>query len=184
MGFQQLLLVASLPLMALSKTPDSFQLYAYGQALGGLPLFNADGYAYVGDASLSNSSSAAPVTFSGGSDNTWFGAPNTTDLGNSTTPDWSNVTLFVPGSSSSDRRVGFLSSNSSDGDVVTSGFIFYGSTAMLLADDGDVESLWFGAPVGNTGVYEMYWNSTDSSHVPIALRSVAPTSANTERRRK
>jgi hypothetical protein len=43
MGLQQLLLLASLPSMALSETPSSFQLYAYGDALGGLPLFNADG---------------------------------------------------------------------------------------------------------------------------------------------
>jgi hypothetical protein len=39
----------------------TFQLYAYGDGFGGLPLFYADGLAYIGDPSLANSSDAAVV---------------------------------------------------------------------------------------------------------------------------
>jgi hypothetical protein len=61
------LLAASLPLVVLGArkrdaSPSStFQLYAYSDRFGGLPLFYADGLAYLGNPSLSNSSDAAVV---------------------------------------------------------------------------------------------------------------------------
>ncbi|KAF2469247.1 uncharacterized protein BDR25DRAFT_228861 [Lindgomyces ingoldianus] len=179
MSVLSLIFFASLPFAAFGAqrraTPESFQLYAYGDGLGGLPMFHADGYAYVGNPSSSNSSNAAEVMFSPGSDNTWFGSPNTTNLGNGTTPNWSNVTLFVPGPGSVDSRVGFLNgTNSSTSNVITSGFVFYGSTAMLLGDDG-LETMWTGLAVGNTGVFAIYWNDTSSGQVPISMRRVAPS---------
>lgn len=81
MSLAKKLLFASLPLVAAGSlkraTPSSFQLYAYGNGLGGLPMFNADGrrtftenpahtdcfpgYAYVGDPNLSNGTDAAQV---------------------------------------------------------------------------------------------------------------------------
>lgn len=36
-------LAASLPFVVQGATPSSFQLYAYGEGLGGLPMFYADG---------------------------------------------------------------------------------------------------------------------------------------------
>lgn len=61
------LLAASLPLVVLGarkrdvSASATFQLYAYGDGFGGLPLFYADGLAYIGDPSLANSSDAAVV---------------------------------------------------------------------------------------------------------------------------
>ena len=43
-----------------ASTP--FQLYAYSEDIGGLPLFYADGLAYLGEPALSNSTDAAVVT--------------------------------------------------------------------------------------------------------------------------
>ena len=76
------------------------------------------------------------------------------------------------------------SNDSTPDDAVTSGFFFYGSNAMLLNAEGDVESLWFAGPRDDSGARELYWNSTDSSYVAVAMRRVAPTISARERRRK
>lgn len=118
---------------------------------------------------------------SSSSDNVWTGSPNTTGMANSThTPDWSNVTLYVPTTGSSDARVGFLNSgNSSDSTKQTSGFVFYGSTAMVKVDNS-LETRWGALEVGTTGVYALYWN--DTSKVPLTLRSVAPSNPSSRSR--
>jgi hypothetical protein len=56
--------LTTLPLAVLGamKPAATFQLYAYGDGFGGLPLFYADGFAYVGDPNTFNSSDAAVVT--------------------------------------------------------------------------------------------------------------------------
>jgi hypothetical protein len=158
---------------------------------------NSKGYAYIGDPNLVNSSDAASVvcefhsqnqilehiltrTVSSGTDNSWTGAPNTTGLVNGTTPDWSNVTLFVP---ESGGRVGFLNGeNSTAGNAVITSFVFYGSTAMAIGDDGDLDSLWYGLPVGDTGVHQLYWNDTTQGQVPVVVRSIGPSNPNDRRR--
>lgn len=115
----------------------------------------------------------------------WIGSPNTTDLSNGTTPDWSNVTLFVPGSGSSDGRVGFMDGgNSTNSSVVTSGFVFYGSTAMVKSDDGSLETLWTGLPMGDTGVHQLYWNDTSSGQIPLIMRSIAPSNPSSRVKRR
>lgn len=113
------------------------------------------------------------VTVSSVTENKWTGAPNTTDLPSSMSPNWSNVTLFVPGSSSSDNRVGFLNATNSSTSVVTSGFLFYGSTAMNRHSSG-LQTLWSVGYVSD-GVYELFWNDTASDQVPVTLRNVAPS---------
>ena len=105
----------------------------------------------------------------------WIGAPNTTASGNDTAPSWSNVTMFIPGPGSSDGRVGFQSSdNSTDDSRITSGFTFYGSTAMVV-QDGTLETLWYALPVGDSGIHALYWNTTSENQVPIVLRNIAPS---------
>lgn len=81
MYFRSLLLMAVAPIAVLGAikraTPSTFELYAYGDDVGGIPVFFADGeippfpspktvlthlgYAYVGSPQLSNSSDAAEV---------------------------------------------------------------------------------------------------------------------------
>ena len=81
MFMRNLVLYATAPILALGAqkraTPSSFELYAYGDDVGGIPIFFADGeddcsssrrtlvtslgYAFVGSPQLSNSSDAAEV---------------------------------------------------------------------------------------------------------------------------
>jgi hypothetical protein len=122
------LLLAFLPLTVLgankraASVGSTFELYAYSSSFGGLPLYYADGLAYVGDPRLSNSSDAAAVIceFPSAlpcrnarltSSSTVSTSPTHHFIGNPITPKsrtWSNVTLFFPASDSSDKRVGFL----------------------------------------------------------------------------
>ncbi len=59
-------LLSLLPLAVLGArkrdvTSTAFQLYAYGEDIGGFPLFYDNGLAYVGEPALSNSTDAAVV---------------------------------------------------------------------------------------------------------------------------
>ncbi|KAF2678338.1 hypothetical protein K458DRAFT_348843, partial [Lentithecium fluviatile CBS 122367] len=180
-ALQRSLLLAALPFLALGSRfqrradPSTFQLYAYGEGFGGLSVFYADGYAYLGDPNLSNSTDAATVTFTATSTNEWLGSPNTTSVTNSThSPTWSNVTLFIPETGASDTRVGFLDSNSTTTDVLTSAFRFYGQTAMFFGDSGTFETLWTSLQLEN-GIRALYWNDTSSGQTPLTLRSIAPS---------
>ncbi|EFQ89393.1 hypothetical protein PTNB73_05040 [Pyrenophora teres f. teres] len=158
----------------------TFQLYAYGDDFGGFPLFHADGFAYVGDPNVFNSSDAAVVTFQTDTARHFVGNPNITL--NQHTPTWSSVTLFVPSQSSNDTRVGFLPPNDGTGNdtIDTSGFSFYGSTAMLISDDGSLASAFYGAKVQDN-VYELRWNETVGTS-PLSLRRVSPSSTEKTRR--
>ncbi|KAK7183196.1 hypothetical protein DPSP01_011426 [Paraphaeosphaeria sporulosa] len=179
MSFTKLSLLCTLPLLALGAkfkraTPDEFGLFGYGQGFGGFPLFYADGYAYLGEPSSSNSSDPGVVTFTpsgSGTSQSWIGNPNTT-LTNYTVS-WSDVTFAVPTVSSSDRRVRFLTNETSDSDVVTTGFYFYGSTAFVV-EGGKLESPWYALQVSER-VHALYWNDTSLGQVPVILRNNPPS---------
>ena len=107
------------------------------------------------------------------SDHHFVGNPNVT--AGSAAPSWSNVTLFVPEPSSGDKRVGFLPPNDGTGNATThtSGFAFYGSTAMLYGDDGSIATSFSGIQSEN-GIYELFWNDTEGT-TPLTLRKQAPS---------
>ncbi|KAF1998499.1 hypothetical protein P154DRAFT_439044 [Amniculicola lignicola CBS 123094] len=177
MSIIKLALLASMPFMAFAArqrraATDEFELFGYGPTLGGPGLFFADGYAYIGDPSLSNSSDAATVICN---DYEFIGTPNTTELSNSTGATWSDVHLFVPGANATDSRVGFVSNTTSTGDIRTDCFFFYGQTATVVGTDGTLSSLWTGLPVGDTGVYALYWNDTSAGQIQLTLRSLGPS---------
>ncbi|KAF2642494.1 hypothetical protein P280DRAFT_467837 [Massarina eburnea CBS 473.64] len=181
------LLFAVLPftvLGSLSKraTPSSWELYAYGTGHGGLSVFYSDGLAYAGDPTLANGSDVAEVvTFSVGADNMWIGNPNTTFSNSTDTPDWANVTLYVPGPSDDNMQLGFLNSNDTISNTTkTSGFSFYGQTAMYIEEDGTVETL-FTALKLDSGVLQLYWNDTSSGQTPVTLRRTAPSNPTNRR---
>ena len=108
------------------------------------------------------------------SDHHFVGNPNVT--AGSAAPSWSNVTLFVPEPSSGDKRVGFLPPNNGTGNATThtSGFAFYGSTAMLYNEDGSIATLFSGVQSDTTGIFELFWNETTDA-TPLTLRRVAPS---------
>ncbi|KAF3029171.1 hypothetical protein E8E12_000402 [Didymella heteroderae] len=173
-----LAVLCTLPFLALGmkkrEMPSNFALYGYAPGLGGLPLFYADGYAYVGEAAQSNSSDAANVAFSLGPDDVWIGNSNTTLLTNSTAANWSNVTFYVPDNTTSDKRVGFLASDASTDGAIETGFFFYGSTAVLIGESGTLESNFYALQVSER-THRLYWNDTSLGQVPVVLRSMAPS---------
>ncbi|KAF1930627.1 uncharacterized protein M421DRAFT_418921 [Didymella exigua CBS 183.55] len=179
MFFSRLAVLSTLPFLSLGMkkraVPSNFALYGYGDGLGGFPLFYADGFAYIGEPAKSNSSDAATVAFSLGTDDVWIGNPNNTQLTNSTAATWSNVTFYVPDTTATDKRIGFLSSNASTDGAVETGFFFYGSTAVLIGSDGTLESSWYALKVGDR-THQLYWNDTSLGQVPVILRSIAPSS--------
>lgn len=111
------------------------------------------------------------------SNDAWVGSPNTTvpSMRNGTLPSWSNVTFFVPSSGASDKRVGFVSSNeTASSDIITSGFVFYGSTASLIGSDGQLETMFYALQVSER-IHALYWNDTSLGQTPVILRSIAPS---------
>ncbi|KAF9876782.1 hypothetical protein CkaCkLH20_05628 [Colletotrichum karsti] len=160
---------------------NSFQVYAYGTGLGGLEMFTAGGDAYFGDYTQFNDSNAAPVIFTpqDGDDSVWIGAPNTTAL--ATTPEWSNVTFTVPGTSSSDHNVAFFDSNSTTTGRQTSGFVFYGNFILVQnPDDSSLESLWYATASDIDGIYNLKWNQTGDDtdgKILLNLRRTPPSNA-------
>jgi hypothetical protein len=103
----------------------------------------------------------------------WIGSPNTT-LSNGTNPSWSNLILTVPGPAASDKRVSLSSAGDTSDDSITTGFLFYGSTAMHVTDDGQMESMFYALRVSDQ-VSALYWNDTSKDQVPVVLRSIAPS---------
>ncbi|EQB44174.1 hypothetical protein CGLO_17114 [Colletotrichum gloeosporioides Cg-14] len=157
-----------------------FQVYAYGTGIGGLAMFSSGGDAYFGDHTKLNDTQAAPVIFTPNDNNTWTGAPNTTAIGNSTTPPtWSNLPFSIPSETSGSHDVGF--SNSSSTDRQTSGFTFYGTFIFVdSTSGGGMESLWYATPSSVDGIYNLKWNQTgdDSANkITLTLKKTPPSNA-------
>lgn len=104
---------------------------------------------------------------------TWVANPNTTDTGPNST--FSNAVFFVPGPDSSSRQVGFLASNSTPTDDVTSGFTFYGHVAILVDSAGAWQTLFYAIPTSSNGIWSLNWNTTDEDDaIPVTLKDSAP----------
>ncbi|KAK7440676.1 hypothetical protein Landi51_10477 [Colletotrichum acutatum] len=175
------------PRAVASDNTSPFQVYAYGEGIGGLSMFSAGGSdAYFGDHTKFNDSNAAPVIFTPTDNNGWLGAPNTTALNSTSPPTWSNLTFSIPAEGSSDHDVGFLSSNSSSSDRQTSGFVFYGSFIFVEASSGGMESLWYATPSSINGIYSLKWNDTSDAtedKIVLTLKKTAPSNASKTKNR-
>ncbi|KAI0899030.1 hypothetical protein F4806DRAFT_322590 [Annulohypoxylon nitens] len=176
------LLLIGLP-MAFAASPavmrrgptTNFSLYAYGDGIGGAQVFTTGDGAFVGSASSSNSTEAAPVVFDVGTDNALLGSPNATD----TSPTWSNLTFNVPDTTASGHQVSFSNSTNSTTGRSSSGFLFYGQYLFHQSTGGDLKSEWYALPSGQDGVWSLNWNSTGDDtdgKVIVTLRAIAPSS--------
>ncbi|KAJ5670732.1 uncharacterized protein N7477_006095 [Penicillium maclennaniae] len=145
---------------------EKFGLYAYGENVGGLSLFYANGLAYIGDPANSTSSTASSVSFKRSSDSssTWIANPNSTTKAEA---GWSDELLYVPSSSSSNHQMGFTSSRRSN--ETTTGFIFYGQWVMVELESGDMSSSFYVRRESEgKGVYSLLWNVTDEeTAIPV-----------------
>ncbi|GAB1201013.1 hypothetical protein APSETT444_010397 [Aspergillus pseudonomiae] len=176
-----------------ASAAQKFGLYAYGENVGGLPLYYVDGSAVVSPKTPENGTDVAPVackspspttiqvsltdpSVNKDSDNELIGNPNTTST--ASTPAFTDASLFVPGPNSNDKEMGFTSDPSSN--QVTNKFVWYGNFLLVENDSGEYTSL-FSVKKSSThdedGSYDLYWNVTDSNEevITISMRSVAPS---------
>ncbi|KAK7425304.1 hypothetical protein QQZ08_008201 [Neonectria magnoliae] len=168
--------------MPRATTSDPFQIYAYGESIGGMPLISSGKSAYLGRYDFLNDTEAAPVIFTSDDDGVWTGAPNTTDLGDSSDPPtWSNLTFSVPAASSSSHAVALVDpSKNSTSNLITSNFGFYGTFIYVTGTGGEMETLWYAVATDTDGIYELRWNTTGDEGkdlILLTLKSSPPSNA-------
>ncbi|KAK9419338.1 hypothetical protein SUNI508_01315 [Seiridium unicorne] len=154
-----------------------FELYAYGEGFGGLSVFNWNGLAYLGNASLANDTEAAQVLFERSSTSTTSMVGSPVVGPGQPPPSWSNVTYFLPSDTASSRQTGFVDSSVSTEDT-TAGFVFYGNTAAWEDSTGALQTKWYATPYGSTNIWNLNWDSTNDDSddkVLVTLRTVTPT---------
>ncbi|CRK17116.1 hypothetical protein BN1708_011943 [Verticillium longisporum] len=157
----------------------SFELYAYGDGIGGLPVMSDGSQVFIGSLDGLNRTAGAVVTFTICQDGIWYGFPNSTSTAGNTTPIWSNLTLSIPSPSSGSDAVHLDKPSSTTVDRISDGFGFYGTVAYHLASGGAFESLWAAGELGSgRDLTAIQWNKTDSKTgtVPIILKSTPPSS--------
>lgn len=88
---------------------------------------------------------------------------------------WSDESLYIPSSSSSDHQMGFTTKALSN--ETTDEFFMYGQWVMVKSANGDISSSFYVRQTSDDdGTYSMLWNVTDEdSAIPISLRSVEPS---------
>ncbi|KAL6352255.1 hypothetical protein LRP88_14460 [Fusarium phalaenopsidis] len=159
---------------SLARPQEPFQLYAYGEGIGGLVLFSDGVGIYAGNPGDFDSDQAAPVIFTD-NDGTWDCSPNRTGLDGASQASWSNLTLAIPDSSSSSHGVELLNGTEDTDGRVTTGFTFYGAVA-FVHEAGLFTSLWYGTAHERSGIFSVNWNGTedDDASVLLSIRATPP----------
>ncbi|KAH8695883.1 hypothetical protein GQ44DRAFT_779616 [Phaeosphaeriaceae sp. PMI808] len=142
-----------------------FQLYAYGDNIGGLPLVSMGEQVLVGHPKTMKNPQAAPIIFAADKNGTWQGSPNKTVSSGAT---WGNLTFSLPGSASSSRQVMLLNTANGTEARVNNGFGFWGSVAFLFPSDGTLQSHWTAIPSTGSGVWSCEWNRNGTNSSPKA----------------
>ncbi|KAH8766139.1 hypothetical protein F5883DRAFT_715180 [Diaporthe sp. PMI_573] len=157
-------------------TSSNFSLFAYGSdsesEIGGYPIFYHEGFAYIANPAKVNYTSTY-VLFTEGTDDTtqWLASPLTTS--NNT---WTESLFYVP---TPYGPTGFYKSgisNVTESNIITSGFTFYGTTAMLKID-GSLYTEWYAVETGIDGLWSVGWNATGAGVTDaqlVAVRKVNP----------
>ncbi|RSL52162.1 hypothetical protein CEP54_011078 [Fusarium duplospermum] len=170
------LAAASPAACANAAAPDGpFQLYAYGEGVGGLVLFSDGEHVYAGEPSLLDNDQAAPIIATS-NDSQWSCSPNATVLADDAQPTWSNLTFAIPSAAATSHDVQLVNTTrNGTSNMVTDGFSFYGAIAFASIDGGLV-SLWQGVPSDVDGVYSLKWNDTEetSGAVIFTIKATAP----------
>ncbi|KAL4808785.1 hypothetical protein BDV18DRAFT_157723 [Aspergillus unguis] len=163
--------------LAAVTSAETFNLYAYGDGIGGLPLHYADGSAVISKNKPANATDTAVVAFTKDRDtDQMVGNPNTTD----SNPPFSDQLLYIPGPSSTSKEMGFAAENDSSTDKITDEFVWYGNFMLVKQEDGEYTSLFSVKKTDgdDSEEYNLLWNVTDSTEevITISMRSVAPSS--------
>ncbi|KAI5868402.1 hypothetical protein GGS23DRAFT_28085 [Durotheca rogersii] len=170
-------LIAGTPVstaLAARALPGNFVLFAYGEGIGGVPIFTSGGQAFLGNSSKVDDAEAAPVEFSSGTGESLVGSPNATAP--EKTPTWSNLTLVIPKPEATLHQVEFTNSTPGD-NVSASGFVFYGYF-LLHKTDTSLNSMWYAIPSEHEDVWSLGWNSTGEETegtVLLTLKATEPS---------
>ncbi|KAF9883708.1 hypothetical protein FE257_003046 [Aspergillus nanangensis] len=159
--------------LAHCQCQTSFQLYAYGEGIGGLPVFYADGNAQIGNQSLSNSTEVVSIycTIDLDSPKVWRALPNMTE-----SPDarFESMIFNLPTlSGSSGGNVGFADPDDL-ARLDTKPLTLYGNFVLIDSTNAN----FFGSRAGADGVYNLGWNAAeqaDDHRVSLTLRTVPPS---------
>ncbi|KAL1966547.1 hypothetical protein VTN77DRAFT_4469 [Rasamsonia byssochlamydoides] len=153
----------------------TFNLYAYGDAVGGLPLLYQDGYAYVANTTDNSTFTSIYFTESANSSTTWIAHPNTTLSPNAT---FTSQMLAIPIAESASRQVGFVSGETATENKTIPDFRLYGKTVFVVSSSGAWETLFFAGTTANEGVWTLLWDPDDPNDAgvfPVALRTTPPS---------
>ncbi|KAL3455234.1 hypothetical protein BJX64DRAFT_295233 [Aspergillus heterothallicus] len=148
---------------------DTFNLYAYGESISGLPVFYADGKAEIGDCRLSTAKVSYPIYFttSSSSSSTWIAHANTTGTGVS--GDFADTVLTLPSTGAADGTVLFKPKTAASASS-SSIFNMYGNYVLINAEDAN----FYAVPTGVDGVYTLIWSDVGSEQIAVILRTIAP----------
>lgn len=152
-------------------TASNFSLFAYGSgadsAIGGYPIFYNNGFAFIANPAKVNYTESY-VLFTDGTDDTtqWLASPLTTS--NNT---WAESLFYVP---TPYGPTGFYKSgvtNVTESSIITTGFTFYGTTAMIKID-GSLYTEWYAMETGIDGLWSVGWNATGAGVTDAELLTV------------
>ncbi|KAK6956680.1 hypothetical protein Daesc_001959 [Daldinia eschscholtzii] len=166
--------VAGSPVLVERAPTAPFGLFAYGEGIGGAPVFTTGDGAYIGTATHTDDSEAAQVEFITATDSSLLANPNVTAANE---PTWSNLTFNVPDNTTSSHQVGFTNTTT-DGKRSGFGFVFYGEFLLHKSVEGDLESMWYAVPSDQDGIWSLNWNSTDDDtegKVLVTLKATPPS---------
>ncbi|KAL4983139.1 hypothetical protein BDW68DRAFT_191585 [Aspergillus falconensis] len=152
---------------------ESFNLYAYGDGISGLPLHYADGAAIISQDTPKDANETAVVSFIT-SNGRLVGNPNTT----SSDPPFFDRLLYIPGPESTSHEIGFIDdTDTAPANKLIDKFVWYGHFLLVENDQGEFTSLFSVRERASEGEYSLLWNVTDSDEdvITISMRSIAPS---------
>ncbi|KAL5364167.1 hypothetical protein BJX96DRAFT_178734 [Aspergillus floccosus] len=151
---------------------QSFRLYAYGEGIGGLPVYYADGRAEIGNRSLSTANETVSIYFTipGETPKVWHAEANRTE---SLNPSFDSLIFTLPSiSGTSGGNVGF-----SDPDdprrFDTKTLTLYGNYVLIDSPNAN-----FYTTRSDSGVYSMKWDQNDQAspnRIPLKIRAIEPS---------
>ncbi|KAK6819000.1 hypothetical protein RU639_008079 [Aspergillus parasiticus] len=153
---------------------QSFRLYAYGEGIGGLPVFFADGSAEIGNRSLSTANKTVSIYFTIPEDtpNIWWAQSNRTE---SRSASFDSLVFTLPSiSGTSGGNVGFRDPDDPSGlGTEIKDLQLYGNYVLIDSPNAN-----FVTTRSETGVYSLQWSTDERSapnRIPLTLRAVRPS---------
>ncbi|KAJ5980225.1 hypothetical protein N7481_007523 [Penicillium waksmanii] len=179
-GLQLLLLgfaVSAKHISSRSSPSESYSLYAFGDSIGGFPMYYADGDAVVGNKAPWNATNVGQVSFTPGESGPMVGNPasNSTGANGTSQPAFQNQQCFVRRPDSSDHQVGFTQNATSN--QVPSNFIWYGHFLLVENDGGEYTSRFYVKKTEQEDVFNITDDDDEDDFILISMRGLPPHNA-------